>query len=333
MLAPCLGKRYFAVGEATLSLNEIQKEAKKIVEELIRDGTYEFESVPCICGASIENDLVLATVDRYGLEHTTVICQACGLIRTNPRLSQASYNHFYENWYTQLYSGWSRLDKSSFRRKFEGSARGKAIAEFLRQIDIGGKTVLEIGCGGGWNLAAFKQGGAKVVGFDYGNYIELGRKLYGLDLRYGGVKQAVREGVRADIVILAHVVEHFTDPITELNGLKELFESDGICYLETPGVLNIHNACIDPMKLLQNAHTYLFSRVTLSYLLEKCGYTAQYCDEFIRMLCKPSSKECRDIKTEPQHSNAVIEYLKGCEKKRMWRTLIKRNRSLLRALR
>ena len=322
-----LGKRYFSIGKSIIELTyDVQKEALYKIEDLIKNGTYEFESVPCLCGAPVENDQVLATVDRYRLKHQTVICQNCGLVRTNPRLTQASYNHFYENWYKQLHSGWSYLDENSFRREFEISTRGERIVEFLQsyQIDIAGKTVLEIGSGGGWNLPAFEQSGAKTIGFDYGKYIEFGKKLYGLDIRYGGIKEAIDQGIKADIVILAHVVEHFTNPVTELKDLRKLLESDGACYLETPGVLNIHNSYIDLMRLLQNAHTYSFSKVMLNYLVKKCNYEIQYCDEFIRMLCKPSSKEFINIKIEPQHSRLVIEYLKDCEKKRIWRVLTRR---------
>lgn len=331
-----LGKRYFAVGKATVSLNETQKYAKEAIEKLIEDGVYEFESVPCICGSSVDEELLCAIVDRYGLRHHTVICQNCGLIRTNPRLTQTSYKHFYENWYRQLYSTYSQLDENSFRSEFEAYARfrGKRILEFLQnqQIDVYGKTVLEIGCAGGWNLSVLEKSGAQVIGFDYDlKQIEFGKKLFGLDLHYGGIKESINQHIKADIVILAHVVEHFTDPIIKLKNLiKLLYLPGGVCYLESPGVLNIHNSYIDPIGLLQNAHTYSFSKITLSYLVKRCEYEIQYCDEFIRMLCRPSNKEFADVEIERQHSKEVIEYLKDCEKKRIWRAMVKRCRLSLR---
>lgn len=320
-----LGKRYFAVGKAIKSLNEVQKDAKHEIEKLIKDGIYEFESVPCLCASPVENDLLLATVDRYGLKHHTVICRKCGLIRTNPRLTQASYNNFYQNWYRQLYSGWRHLDQDRFREQFHCYlSRGEKIVAFLRShhVEITGKKVLEIGCGGGWNLLAFERQDAKTIGFDYGKYIKFGKKLYGLDLYNGGIREAIEKGMKADIVILSHVVEHFTDPMEELNNLRSLLNSNGICYLETPGIFSIHKSYIDPMKYLQNAHTYCFSKLTLSNLTMSCGYEIQYRDEFIRMLCKPSSICSVDIKVEPNHARLVVEYLKDCEKKRIRRGLL-----------
>lgn len=327
-----LGKRYFAVEKATVSLNETQKYAKEAIEKLIEDGVYEFESVLCLCGSPVDEELLCATVDRYGIRHCTVICQNCGLIRTNPRLTQTSYNHFYENWYKKLHFGWSHLDETYFRHVFERNTRGKRIIEFLQshQIDIAGKTVLEIGAGGGWNLPAFEKSSAKTIGFDYGTYIEFGKKLYGLDMHYGGIKEAVDKGIRANIVILSHVVEHFAHPVTELKNLKNLLETDGIVYIEVPGIFNLHESDYDLMWLIVLAHTYLFSKITLSYLVKRCEYEIQYCDEFIRMLCKPSNKEFADVEIKRQHSKEVIEYLKDCEKKRIWRAMVKRCRLSLR---
>ncbi len=83
-------------------------------------------------------------------------------------------------------------------------------------------------------MPAFGKAGARTIGFDYGNYIKFGKKLYSLNLYYGGIREAIEKGIKADIVILSHVVEHFTDPIEELNNLRRLLNSDGICYVEHP---------------------------------------------------------------------------------------------------
>ena len=331
MPEPALGRRYFAAGKAIVPLNETQEEAKKIVEELIQDGNYKFESVPCLCGASFENDLVLATVDRYGLEHRTVICQNCGLVRTNPRLTQASYNHFYENLYRQLYSGWHHLDEAGFRKQFEHYLpRGERIVEFLQsnKIDVAGKTVLDIGSGGGWTFPAFAQRGAKTIGFDYGEYIEFGKKLYNLDLRYGGIEEAANQGMKADIIILSHVVEHFTDPVGELKHLRNLLSSGGMVYIEVPGILNlhVHRSDCDFMKLLVLPHVYYFSARTLCYLVNMSGYEVMVVDEFIQMLCNSSHKTFATTEINLDHSKKIIEYLKDCEKKRRFRALAQRLR-------
>ena len=329
-----LGRRYFAIGKARVSLSDAQREARNAVRKLMEDGTYEFESVPCLCGVSAKNDLLLATVDRYGLEHRTVICQACGLVRADPRLNQVSYNHFYENWYRQLHSGWAHVDEAGFKKQFEHfSLKGQRIIELLQGNgnDLAGSTVLDIGCGGGWTLPPFARCGAKTIGFDYGKYMEFGRRLYGLDLRYGGTKEAIDQGVEADLIILSHVLEHFADPMNELKELRRLLKPGGIVYIETPGILgpDIRKVDYDLMRLIVLAHTYLFSKYLLGHFVRKCGYHVQYSDECIYMLCRLPTTELDDAGTAGQHAQVVIQYLRDCERKRIPRYLWKRCRSFV----
>lgn len=99
-----LSLRYDNDGKAQLKLNELQLRMKQQVEKKVKDGTYEFEEVPCpVCdGHSFE---FLAKKDRYGLYMPVVICRDCGLIQTNPRMNQIAYNEFYNAEYRKLYGG------------------------------------------------------------------------------------------------------------------------------------------------------------------------------------------------------------------------------------
>ncbi|RLJ01835.1 MAG: hypothetical protein DRP10_03030 [Candidatus Aenigmatarchaeota archaeon] len=68
---------------------------KKQIEKKIKEGIYLFENVPCcVCGG--ENFELLSEKDRYGLYVPVVICKDCGLIYTNPRMTQDAFNQFYE---------------------------------------------------------------------------------------------------------------------------------------------------------------------------------------------------------------------------------------------
>ncbi len=70
----------------------------------MEEGIYSFEDVPCcVCGG--RDFEPLSEKDRYGLYMPVVICRDCGLIQTNPRMTQESYNQFYELEYRKLYVG------------------------------------------------------------------------------------------------------------------------------------------------------------------------------------------------------------------------------------
>ena len=86
---PKLGRRYEYNGDAILALNELQQRMKSQIDEKVRMGKYDFEKVPCaVCNQTAFE--TLSRTDRYGLLMPVVICETCGLIQTNPRMTQAA---------------------------------------------------------------------------------------------------------------------------------------------------------------------------------------------------------------------------------------------------
>lgn len=97
---------------------------------------------------------------------------------------------------------------------------------------------------------------------------------------------------KPDIVILSHVVEHFTEPVSELRKLREVIHSDSRIYVEVPGVKHLspirdwyHG---DFQEQLQTAHTYYFTAKSLRNLLRKSGFESVYTDEYVHSIFKPT---------------------------------------------
>jgi SAM-dependent methyltransferase len=208
------------------------------------------ETVPCLCGASDFDGL--ATLDRYGIEQPTVICRACGLMQSNPRMASADLVAFYESdEYRLLYDGADFDYETNYRRDRSHIARALS----------GCRSVIELGCGGGWNLTAFRD--TRVVGYDFSpKLIAMGRKR-GLDLRQGSIDEAVRAGERFDAVVLNHVLEHLPDPVDTLRKLHALSDTLFV------GVPDVRMPWIE---FLQNAHLYYFTPATLSHYLARAGW-------------------------------------------------------------
>ena len=62
---------------------------------------YPFESVTCnLCGA--DDTKIIATRSAYGIPLNTVICNRCGLIYHNPRMTLEGFKKFYEHDYRDL---------------------------------------------------------------------------------------------------------------------------------------------------------------------------------------------------------------------------------------
>ena len=148
-------------------LNKSQLDIRNKLNKKIQNNDIQFEDVSCLCGRN-DSDLI-CSFDRYGLDQKTVICRYCGLIRSNPRMTEEEYRYFYESdTYRLIYDG--ENIEEHFRRKFDEPDKylneGKNILERMKkfkQVDES-VNILEFGCGAGYNLMPFLKEGANCTG-------------------------------------------------------------------------------------------------------------------------------------------------------------------------
>lgn len=285
-----LGKRYLMDGKAVLKLSEVQEEARKNFLEACnkKKSVYRFEDYLCECGAGEEFFEVLAEKDRYGMPLRTVICQKCGMIMTNPRMTQESYNFFYANIFAKLYrgdDGTCDIGQRFLKQKIHGKVICDLVEEYgEREI----KTVLEIGCAAGGILCEFQERGYVVTGVDLDDeYLQYGRSK-GLDLRLGHSSELLNEGKQYDLIILSHVFEHFLDIESELTVIHDLLTKNGILYIEVPGIKMLEEGAYNGnfLAYIQNAHIRNFSLGTLTNVMMKYGFELHAGNEFIQALYK-----------------------------------------------
>lgn len=311
-----LAERYKFNNVPIVKLNALQLETKKSVEDKIKSGEYKFEDAPCvICGNTSDFEL-LSEKDRYGLRNPVVACRKCGLVQSNPRFTQSSFNLFYNSDYRPLYEGKTTATDVFFRQQyFRGSIIYKLVNQFKEFNELKNPFVLEVGCAAGGILKVFQEHGCTVKGIDLGEeFMKYGREKYGLDLSVGNL-QNVKLERQPDLIIYSNVMEHITDPVNELNTVKQKLNPKGLLFIEVPGVKNIHNdyRC-DFLFYIQNAHVYHFSETSLKNLFHKTGFELLHNDNYIRSVSKMSST----ISNEPLDNDyaVVMDYLKATEKKR-----------------
>ena len=105
------------------------------VSQVIRkleDGTYPTEPTRCFCGADPARDTVITEFDRYTIPHRMVLCEACMLMRANPRMTQAAYTAFYNTEYRKIYDGFpyqALSEDDDFL--FQLAANKRLILDFL----------------------------------------------------------------------------------------------------------------------------------------------------------------------------------------------------------
>ena len=309
-----LFKRLKYSRKSIVPLTEVQRKARKEVMVKVDSGYYKFETLDCIICNS-ENSKSVSNRDRYGLKYEVQICKNCGLVYTSPRMTQLAYNEFYDLEYRRLYLGAEKPFADYFNKQYK---RGENIFSYLMKLDLlsgNDIKILEVGCSSGGILAFFNNKGFKTIGVDLdSNYLNYGRKEYGLNLIHGTI-QDIPKDFHPDIIIYSHVLEHVLDLEKELKTIREMVTSSTKIYIEVPGIKNVHIAYnSDILYYFQNAHTYHFTLSSLKNLMNKYDFKFLTGDEFIRSVFLPASKQEGTIKSDYIE---VIGYLKKTERHRM----------------
>lgn len=105
--------------------------------------------------------------------------------------------------------------------------------------DVSGKTVVDIGCGGGLLSEEFARRGAEVIGVDLSpTAIDAAREHAGksglsIDYRNCAVKELVDKGETFDIVICAEMLEHVDDLKSTVRESAALLNNGGHYLFET----------------------------------------------------------------------------------------------------
>lgn len=234
---------------------------------LIETGKVAFEGVPCLCGKE-EFDLI-ASYDRFGIKQKMTLCRTCGLVQSNPRMTKEATDWFYgSDFYGNLYG---RIDGKATKEFIlsEAKARPQARYEFVKNnLDYSKiKSVLEIGCAGGWSLLPYFNDGKKVVGYDYGPaLVEAGRRL-GMDLRVGKIEDDPHEHGTYDLIMMCHVFEHFPKPFESMKTLEKYLAPGGHFYIEVPDMKEL------AMSGIINAHSYYYTKATFLHYLGRMGFS------------------------------------------------------------
>ncbi|MDD5138890.1 MAG: class I SAM-dependent methyltransferase [Verrucomicrobiales bacterium] len=294
-------------GKPVAVLSPDQKAAVFEFNTKVQNGEIHFESVGCLCGSW--KFVLIAGYDRFGMRQSTVMCESCGLVQSNPRMTAEETKRFYSSdTYRRLYNSTDYLEQ------FEAAyfpKTGKNILEEVAKIKTvnASVSVLEIGAGGGWNLVSFRDAGASVLGVDYSpSLVELG-KAHGIAMQQGDA-----DGIQGQygVIILNHVFEHLLDPLGTLETVKKHLKPDGIVYIGVPNFLNF------PLNNLQNAHTYYFDPLTFAHYCLMAGLScvAHGPSEKYHMFGIFKSSPAASPSSLDGHGRQVLKFLKRVKRRR-----------------
>ena len=214
-----------------------------------------------LCGGSLHKRF--ETVTFRGLTVSNQICTLCGFVFQSPRMTADELDAFYADEYRQLYQG---EEGPSPKDLHVQNLRAISLLKFTRGTVPKVNRHLDIGCSAGILLNTFHDHfNCESVGVEPGNaYRRYGQKR-GLDV-YPSLESLASTGAQPfDLISMAHVLEHFPDPVESLASLRESHLTlGGWLLIEVPNLY-----CHDSF---ETAHLTSFSAHTLCQTVQQAGF-------------------------------------------------------------
>lgn len=236
------------------------------------------ENVRCnLCGANDYSIVYEKIPDKEDVEITAkysaakgvlctdqvVKCNKCGLVYINPRLEENS-----------IINAVSDGDDESYISQREGRIETfKRGIELVEKHSLKGK-ILDVGCAAGFFLTAAKERGWEVYGVEPNTFLcEYGLKEFGLNVFNGTLKDAGFSDNYFDVITMWDVLEHTTNPLSELYEANRILKKGGLLVINFPNFSSIW-AKIFRRKwwFFLSHHLYYFTPKTLKLMLEKAGF-------------------------------------------------------------
>ena len=148
-----------------------------------------------------------------------------------------------------------------------------------RRASLKGKTVVDVGCGGGILAESMALKGANVLGIDMGkaplSVASLHKLETGAELEYQQItaeELAERDAGKYDVVTCMEMLEHVPDPASVIAACSKLVKPDGHVFFST---------------INRNPKSYLFAIVGAEYIMQMLPKGTHDYSKFI----KPSELE------------------------------------------
>jgi 2-polyprenyl-3-methyl-5-hydroxy-6-metoxy-1,4-benzoquinol methylase len=147
------------------------------------------------------------------------------------------------------------------------------VLPIIRKYVRSGK-MLDIGCATGVFLNVARDFGYSVEGLELSRWSsEIARKK-GITVYRQRIKSLANKfPARYDVITLWGVIEHFEDPIDEMNGIRKLLRPSGVLVVWTGDVDSISSRLLSRLWWYwQGQHIQYFTKKSLNYLANTSGF-------------------------------------------------------------
>lgn len=214
-------------------------------------------------GAKRKPEDYACTSNSFGIHGPVVKCRNCQIIYVDDNSDQKEISPYYEAATDPVYLEEQEARRQTFEKYLCNLAKHHAKG---RVLDIGTNTGLfvKLAMDHGWNATGLEPNRWAV---------EFAKKTYGLDLINRPFTQKLFKPETFDAVTMWDVIEHFTDPVSEIKKIYSCLKPGGVLAFST----------VDPESLLarlmgtrwswyMEMHRVFFTREAAKHYLEKAGF-------------------------------------------------------------
>lgn len=238
------------------------------------------------------------------------LCSKCGLVFI-PKRYVSVKNYYKEGGYFKK-SPNIACRKQLVSRSLLVKIAKERIKDALEifPVDLGKKTILDVGCGYGEILYCLKKDyGTEVFGIEPSSETAtIGNQMFSVPIQ-PVLLEELNTKSKFDIIWCSHVLEHVYDVRAFIKRIKKLLAKDGYIYIEVPSILNPSGGFNLDM-FLYKEHLQTFSAYNLYLLLMKYKLNVvSFSDQnFLRFWCQTSGKKY--VRPEVISAEDVLEFLK-----------------------
>jgi len=268
-----------------------------------------------LCG--VDDFVVVSQKMQYGLDLTTVICNKCSMVFTNPIPSENVYNRFYVEAYADYYgeiAGNDDLSKYTVEPEYIKIILD-ALEKYLVLQDV---KLLEVGPGKGQFLFWAKQRGATIQGVEPSKSFHntlINNNLPSINATLQDMSHVTNNTY--DCIVMFHVLEHFYNSNDALQVCRQLLNDNGLLTIMVPNILKPYRSL--EHYFLRYVHLSNFSPYTLVNMLEKHGFSILYSEiqgkekwyqpHNLFVIARKEEQMPENFKLPTQHADEVLQIL------------------------
>jgi 2-polyprenyl-3-methyl-5-hydroxy-6-metoxy-1,4-benzoquinol methylase len=199
---------------------------------------------------------------RYGETLSLLRCGECGFIFSNDKEVD------------ELVSLYEKMSDPGYEESQEGRhLQMRWLLSKAKKANPSGRSLLDVGAGSGLLVAEAKRFGFDAVGVEPSrSLVQLGRRLYQVDLLQGVFPHPMLSNHQFDVIFLVDIIEHVSTPLELLRHCAAALVPEGVIILVTPNVDSLAARLLGQRWWhFRLAHVGYFSYSSLLKAIERSG--------------------------------------------------------------